>query len=547
MPHETLTRAGSSDAELITAVRDGDTAAFGDLFERHRIAATRLARQLIAGPDADDLVSDAFTKVLTVLQDGRGPDVAFRAYLLTAIRRLHIDRIRANKRVRVTDDEAELDTPVEFFDAASAGFEQGAAANAFASLPERWQLVLWHLDVEGQKPADVAPLLGMSANSVSALAYRAREGLRQAFLQHHLSDTGEESCRWTTERLGAHIRKGLSNRDSLKVEDHLDGCRRCMGIYLELVEVNSSLGAILAPALLGSAAAGYLAATASSGAAAGAVAGGWGIKSFLLSMTEPAKGAVASAGVQGVAVAAVVTTLAAAGTITVVKNDVFSGVPEQPTSAVAAAPQTDGPGPNATAEPTFPAPTTPAPEPPPTSEPVRVTPFLPPKPLPSPADTVTSPPTPSTEPPSQPSPPPPAPQPAPRPISPTDLSIGSINVSSDSTLLQSRVTVPITAQTAGRAKDFTAVLSVDIRGTVRFRGVVTPGWDCGDLRRNSFVSGFSCSRVISDSRVPPFVFKAQGLLTNGTVRITSPDNDDPNVENNTGGFSVGLWLLGLLS
>ena len=46
-------------------------------------------------------------------------------------------------------------------------------------------MVLWHTEVEQQKPADIAPLLGMSANSVSALAYRAREGLRQAFLSQH--------------------------------------------------------------------------------------------------------------------------------------------------------------------------------------------------------------------------------------------------------------------------------------------------------------------------------------------------------------------------
>ena len=43
-------------------------------------------------------------------------------------------------------------------------------------------MVLWHTEVEGQRPAEVAPLLGMSPNSVSALAYRAREGLRQAFV-----------------------------------------------------------------------------------------------------------------------------------------------------------------------------------------------------------------------------------------------------------------------------------------------------------------------------------------------------------------------------
>ena len=30
-------------------------------------------------------------------------------------------------------------------------FEDKAAARAFHSLPERWQLVLWHVEVEGQR------------------------------------------------------------------------------------------------------------------------------------------------------------------------------------------------------------------------------------------------------------------------------------------------------------------------------------------------------------------------------------------------------------
>ncbi len=83
-----------SDAELISAVRSGDTDAYGELFTRHVEAARRLARQLVSAGDVDDLVSEAFAKVLVVLQRGGGPDLAFRAYLLTAVRRLHVDRIR---------------------------------------------------------------------------------------------------------------------------------------------------------------------------------------------------------------------------------------------------------------------------------------------------------------------------------------------------------------------------------------------------------------------------------------------------------------------
>ena len=202
-----------------------------------------------------------------MLQRGGGPDLAFRAYLLTAVRRLHVDRIRAGSRLRPVDDLTPFDPGVPFHDTAVEGFENAAAARAFASLPERWQMVLWHTEVEQQKPADVAPLLGMSANSVSALAYRAREGLRQAFLSQHATDPDDVDCAWTRDHLGAYIRGGLSRRDATRVDDHLASCRACAAVYLELTEVNSGLAAILAPLLLGTAGAGYL---SSSGAGAGA-------------------------------------------------------------------------------------------------------------------------------------------------------------------------------------------------------------------------------------------------------------------------------------
>src|SRR6195952_139742 len=261
-----------TDPELISRVREGDVGAYGTLFARHVDAATRLARMLVGGPDADDLVSEAFVKVLNVLLGGGGPDVAFRAYLLTAVRRLHVDKVRSTQRATPTDDLTPYDRGVPFTDTAIAGFEGGAAAKAFASLPERWQLVLWHLEVENQKPADIAPLLGMSANSGSALAYRAREGLRQAFLNMHAGDLVNETCRETNDLMGGYVRHALSRRETAKVEDHLDHCRRCTAVYLELDEVNSSLAGLLGPVLLGGAAAGYLGGGAAVGAGAGALA-----------------------------------------------------------------------------------------------------------------------------------------------------------------------------------------------------------------------------------------------------------------------------------
>ena len=305
-----------SDAELISSVRGGDVSAYGDLFARHRDAATRLARQLVSAPDADDLVSEAFAKVLNVLLAGGGPDVAFRAYLLTAVRRLHVDKIRATNRAMPTDDLTPYDQGEPFTDTVIAGFEGGAAARAYASLPERWQLVLWHLEVEGQKPADVAPLLGMTPNSVSALAYRAREGLRQAYLQMHSADISDAECRWTHDKLGAYVRKGLSRRDAAKVEEHLKTCRKCTALFVELSEVNSSMAGVIGPIVLGTATMGYLGSAGAGGALGGFLAGVGGglvgalgrVKDAVLAQGQVAAGIGAAAAVAGIATVAVLVT-----------------------------------------------------------------------------------------------------------------------------------------------------------------------------------------------------------------------------------------------
>src|SRR6185369_8048115 len=233
---------GPSDAELITAVRSGDTSAFGPLYDRHVGAARALARQLTRDPnEADDLVSEAFAKVLSVVQAGGGPDVAFRAYLLTALRRGAYDRSRSGNRVQVADDLTPYDPGVPFVDPALEGLERSLVSRAYSSLPERWQTVLWHTEVEGLSPAQVAPILGLTANGVAALAYRAREGLRQAYLQQHLMGPLEDSCRPYSDRLGAYARGGLSKRETAQVESHLEGCERCRALVLELTDDGSGM------------------------------------------------------------------------------------------------------------------------------------------------------------------------------------------------------------------------------------------------------------------------------------------------------------------
>ncbi|MFT4288904.1 sigma-70 family RNA polymerase sigma factor [Nocardioides sp.] len=249
----------TSDPDLIARTRAGDTEAYSTLFERHREAAARLARQLARGEsDADDLVAEAFTRVLSQLREGKGPDVAFRAYLLTTLRHVHFRRHNAEKRVAPTDDLQVLDQPVTHDDPVISSFDNAAAGRAFGSLPERWQMILWHLEVEGQRPAEVAELLGMKPNAVSALAYRAREALRQAYLLQHIADAENKTCVTVLDLLPAYVRGKLGRREKEKVRRHLPDCASCSTALAELTDMNSHLSAFLAPVILGAAATPYL-------------------------------------------------------------------------------------------------------------------------------------------------------------------------------------------------------------------------------------------------------------------------------------------------
>ncbi|MBX6749318.1 MAG: sigma-70 family RNA polymerase sigma factor [Micromonosporaceae bacterium] len=270
-----------TDGELITAARAGDEQAYAELYRRHASAALRFARSLTGhAADADDLVAEAFTRVLAALRSGNGPAEAFRPYLLSALRNAFYDGARRSGREHPVE---ELTPWVPVVDPTAAADERRLIARAFQDLPERWQLVLWHTEVEGEQPADIAPLLGISANAVAALAYRAREGLRERYLHAHIGSAVDEKCRPTVSRLAAYTRNRLSRTEAARVRRHLDECDRCRLLFGELADVNSRLGALLGPVVLGGAATAYLAArgtagvivlsTASSGAPASAVFG----------------------------------------------------------------------------------------------------------------------------------------------------------------------------------------------------------------------------------------------------------------------------------
>ncbi|MFF1446037.1 sigma-70 family RNA polymerase sigma factor [Streptomyces sp. NPDC058295] len=438
-----------ADTDLIDRMRSGDDTAYEELYRRHADAVRRYARTCCRDAHtADDLTAEVFARMLQAVRGGSGPEYAVRAYLLTCVRRVAAGWTRSAKREQLVDDfavfaaqstrssEAADDTaPIGSF---GSGLELGAdvramheaeqsmAMQAFRSLPERWQAVLWHTEVEDESPSEVAMLFGLDANGTRVLASRAREGLKQAYLQAHVSATltSDEECAGYADQLGTYARRRLRTRAERGLRKHLEECAKCRLAALQIEEVASSIPAVVPVAVIGwFGAAGYAkamaliaggagagaagaagAAAAASGSSSGAGAGGGALASEGLG--APVKAGIA-AGVVAVAAAAVVLALVGHG-----------GPAEQPkagppASAPAPVAQPDDPAPAPTATPTKER----APEPPAIVAAAAPTPTRAPEPTPTPTPTPSPTPTPVPTPTPTPAPTPtPTPAPTPPPV-----------------------------------------------------------------------------------------------------------------------------------
>jgi DNA-directed RNA polymerase specialized sigma24 family protein len=181
-------------------------------------------------------VADAFARVLRAIRSGSGPAEEFRPYLLTAVRRTvwrRAEQASAAGSVATCTEQAELLDLRLAIDPEDHS-EDAIVLEAFQHLPERWQLVLWHTEVEGLSPAEAAPHLGLSPNATAALAVRARRGLRRAYLEAHLPARPAAACRSTVEHLGAYVSGDLAPRFLPSVESHLTGCIRCQELHDDL-------------------------------------------------------------------------------------------------------------------------------------------------------------------------------------------------------------------------------------------------------------------------------------------------------------------------
>jgi RNA polymerase sigma-70 factor (ECF subfamily) len=167
----------SDDTVLVGAARDGDRAAFGQLYERYvRMVHGVLLAKVPVG-EIDDLVQDVFIRALRRLSTLR-ENGCFGGWLAVIARNVANDYHRHSAPEDPLTDEAP-DTEIKC-GIARAGPEIPAATvlDAVRSLPEAYRETLILRLVEGMTGPEIAARTGMTHGSVRVNLHRGMEQLR---------------------------------------------------------------------------------------------------------------------------------------------------------------------------------------------------------------------------------------------------------------------------------------------------------------------------------------------------------------------------------
>ena len=159
----------SDDVALVSAARQGDREAFGQLYERFARMVYGILLARVPRRDAEDLVQDVFLSALRQLQGLRN-DAAFPGWLAM------IARNRANDHYRRAVETSEMSEDLGAQAAPNA--EALTVLAVIRTLPEAYRETLILRLVEGMTGEEIAARAGLTPASVRVNLHRGMKKLR---------------------------------------------------------------------------------------------------------------------------------------------------------------------------------------------------------------------------------------------------------------------------------------------------------------------------------------------------------------------------------
>ena len=173
-----------TDELLLERAGAGESAAFLQIYERHRDPVFRFAYRLSGSVEvAEDITHDCFLGLLRKPANFRAGRAALRTYLLAAARNLWFKQLRAQDREVELDDLAEPKFEAtgrgplrEILD----GELSQAVKQAVSNLPPMQREALVLFEYEGLALHEIAEIVGADVGAIKARLHRARQRLRNS-------------------------------------------------------------------------------------------------------------------------------------------------------------------------------------------------------------------------------------------------------------------------------------------------------------------------------------------------------------------------------
>jgi len=177
-----------TDAELIAAVLNGDSASFEPLIRKYQLRVFATARRYARREsEVEDIVQEVFIKAFQKLKGFRG-EAPFEHWLMRLAVRTCYDFLRGHQRNRETAfselTEPEADWLERFVVQPDAALENADAARQLVDkilsrLPPAARMVITLLEIEGRPVKEIAAMTGWSVPLVKVRAFRARAEMRK--------------------------------------------------------------------------------------------------------------------------------------------------------------------------------------------------------------------------------------------------------------------------------------------------------------------------------------------------------------------------------
>jgi len=172
------------DAVLIQKAKDGDTEAFGDLYERYAESVFRFIYSQTSNRfDAEDLTGDVFLRAWQSISRYEERGFSFSAYLFRIARNVMIDRSRKLRPVsELPEDEISIGEPLlnsEPSTILAAKLQHNELVKTLGKLREDYRTVLVLRFFNNLTTEETSDVMGRSKGSVRVLQHRALSALRQ--------------------------------------------------------------------------------------------------------------------------------------------------------------------------------------------------------------------------------------------------------------------------------------------------------------------------------------------------------------------------------